>query len=405
MIVAAALAALVLRGQNAPIEIPFRIADDALLVDVTVNDTKVSLVFDTGFGGTVLVDDKVDIGPSGGSTVLRDFVGEFEAKTVKITSLKLGPITIPSAGMTAVQESLEGMTEGYNMHTDGLIGLNAIKNFVTEFDFEHQKLILYPKSEDITKRTPDGKKTFLAKLLPIGNTSMQMLVSVPSGRTMVMALDTGNSFYATTHRDVLERVGLWPANKDPMFMKMSGIASGQVDSWSLRMPTLKVFGIPVENSVWSIIDLPSGSAESDGTVGFQFLRNFNFTVDFDRRRVWFENFTGETGNDPVAETGLSGGYRDKTGKVEVWRVMPGSPAAIAGIKKGDEVISVDDRDLAGATTFRRFEALMQGDPGTVVDVVVSRGGNLMRYELKRAFLVNEATGTKPVSLGRRDSVG
>jgi len=397
MIVAAALAALALRSQVAPIEIPFRIADDALLVDATVNDSKVALVFDTGFGGSVLVDETVDIGPAAGTTVLRDFVGEFEAKTVKITSLKLGPVTIPSAGMMAIQEPLEGMTEGYNMHTDGLIGLNAIKNYVTEFDFEHQKLILYPRSTDITKRVPDGKKTFLAKLLPIGNTSMQMLVSVPTGRTMVMALDTGNSFYATTHRDVLERVGLWPNDKDPQFMKMSGIASGQVDSWNLQMPPLKVFGIPVENSVWSIIDLPSGSAESDGTVGFEFLRNFNFTVDFERRRIWFENFTGQTGNDPVAETNLFGGYRDKTKKVEVWRVMPNSPAAKAGIKKGDEVISVDDKELAGATTFRKFETLMQGDLGTTVDVVISRGGNLMRYDLKRAYLVNEATGLAKIN--------
>jgi len=372
-----------------PVEVPFRIADDALIVDATVNGSKVSLMFDTGFGGNALISDTVDIGPVAGKTTLRDFVGEFESNTVKIKTFKLGPMALDTTGMYAVQQSTEGMSFGYNMHTDGLIGLGAIKNYVTEFDFEHQKLIFYPKSTDITKRTPDNKTTFLSKLLPIGNAAMEMLVKTPSGRTMVMGLDTGNSFYATTHKDVLERVGLWPSDHTAKYMHMTGIASGPVDSWSLKMPPLEVFGIPVQRSVWSIIDLPSGTADADGTVGFGFLKNFNFTVDFDRRRVWFENFTGKTGNDPVAEVGLAGGFRDKSQRVEIWNVTPGSPADAAGIKKGDEVISVDGQNVT-STSFRRFDTMMEGPEGSTVNIVISRKGQVLRFDLKRQFLINEA---------------
>lgn len=382
------LSALLVR-QAAPIEVPFVIADDALIVKAEVNGTPVSLLFDTGFGGSLLISDSIDIGPSSGTTRLKDFVGEFDAKTVKVKSLRLGPLTMDTGQMLAIQQPTTGMSAGYNMHIDGLIGLQTIANYVTEFDFQHQKLIFFPKSTDITKRVPNGKTTFLSKLLPIGNESLEMLVKTPSGRTMVMAVDTGNSFYATTHKDVLQRVGLWDSGQDPKYMKLSGIATGPVESWSIQMPPLVVFGIPVPSSVWSVIDLPSVTAESDGTVGFQFLRNFNFTVDFDRRRVWFDNFTGKTADDLVAETGISGGYRDRTRKVEVWRVTPGSPADQAGIQKGDEVISVDNQDLE-STTFRKFDSLMEGPLGSKVDIAISRNGELKRFELQRAYLMNQA---------------
>jgi hypothetical protein len=391
MVLLSALA-LALVQQTGPIEVPFRIADDALLVDAVINGSKVSLIFDTGFGGDALVSDTVDIGPASGTTTLRDFVGLLQAKTVKIKSFKLGAISLDPSGMSAVQQSTQGMSFGYNMHTDGLIGLGAIKNYVTEFDFQHKKLIFYPKSLDISNRIGDNKKTFLAKLLPIGNASMVMMVTTPTGRTMAMALDTGNSFYATTHKDVLERVGLWPNDRTAKFMRLSGIASGPVDSWSLKMPALKVFGIPVPNSVWSIIDLPSGSADADGTVGFGFLKNFNFTVDLERRRVWFENYTGTTGNDPVADVGLAGGFRDQSRRVEIWNVTPGGPADAAGIKKGDEVISVDDQNIT-STSFRKFDSLMEGPEGTTVKIAVSRKGELMRFELKRVYLVNEVSSS------------
>jgi S1-C subfamily serine protease len=175
-------------------------------------------------------------------------------------------------------------------------------------------------------------------------------------------------------------------------MHLSGIASGPVDSWNLKMPELQVFGIPVLSSVWSIIDLPSGSAEYDGTVGFEFLKNFNFTVDFERRRVWFENFTGKTGNDPVADVGISGGFRDRTKRVEVWRVTPGSPADAAGVKKGDEILSVGDQDVA-STSFRRLDALMEGPVGSKVKVAISRNGVVMRFDLERVYLMNDVQGS------------
>jgi hypothetical protein len=392
----ATLCAAVLLGQAAPgtVEVPFRIADDAMIVDATVNGRKVSCMFDTGFSGTVVLNSAINIGKPTGEMVLRDFVGQFAATTVKVNSLKLGDKVIEAVDMEAVQMPLGNMSFSYNMHTDGIMGLQVIRGYVTEINFQHQKFIFHPKSVDISTRTPDNKRTFLARLLPMGKSSLEMEVVAATGKKMVLALDTGNAFYATTHKDVLQRVGLWAPERKPKFMKLAGVASGPVESFYKQMDGLNIYGVPVESSVWSIIDLPSSSAEGDGTIGYGFLKNFNIVIDYDRRRIWLENFTGEVGNEPVAEPGLSAAYDSRIKRVRILRVTPDSPADKAGLREGDHLLSIDGVEVLDAG-FRRLETMLRGELGTKVKLAVSRNGNLIRFEVERAHLVNEMRVATP----------
>lgn len=381
-------AALLALAMQAPNEAPFRIGEDAIIVDALVNGKKLSLMFDTGFSGAVVCDDNINLGKATGSMTLRDFVGQFEAKTVKINSLKLGPMSIDSTEMDAVQQPAAHMSFSYNTHTDGIMGFEVIHRNVTEINFQNRKFIFHPKSLDISKRTPDNKRTFLMKMLPIGNNAIEGEVVAPNGKKLILALDTGNAYFATTHRDVLERVGLWTTAKTPKFMKSSFVASGEVASWNKLMKDMTIFGVPVSSSVWSIIDLPSSSAEGDGTVGFGFLKNFNITVDYDRRRVWLENFTGKATNEPTAEIGVVAGFEPGSKLVRIYRVAPESPAAKAGIKVGDAILSVGETEMNGQG-FRDMENLLNGDKGSKVKLAISRNGILTRYEVERDFLINE----------------
>jgi predicted aspartyl protease len=381
------LALAVLGSPAQDVSVPFRIGETAIIVDAKVNNKPVSLMFDTGFSGTVVIDAAINLGKPTGTMVLRDFVREMQAQTVKITSLTLGDKKIPSAGMDAVLVPGSDSSFGYNTHVDGIMGFQVIKDEITEINFENKKFIFHPKSFDISKRVPDNKKTFLTKLLPLGNNSLEMAVTLPSGKSMTLALDTGNSFYATTHRDVLQRVGLWPNDKEPKFTSLAGVASGSVTSFNIRVPQVNIFGVPVENSVWDIIDLPSSSAEGDGTIGFGFLKNFNIIIDYERRRVWLENFTGKTIEEPLGETGISATFSEDFKGIVVARVSPESPADAAGIKVRDVILSVDGRDVH-RETFRQMRAMLEGPVGSKVKLAIQRGGTLKRFEIERKELIN-----------------
>ena len=380
---------LLLALAQSPVEVPFRVGDEALIVDATVNGKPVSVMFDTGFGGAVDIANTINVGEPTGKMTLRDFVGEMEVDTVKIKTLKLGTKAIDSTGMEAVLSRPEDYSFAYGMHCDGIMGLEVIKNNITEINFEHGKFIFYPSSLDITTRVPDNKKTFLVKMLPTGINSVILSVGVPGGQSLHMALDTGNSFYATSHRDSLERVGLWEAGKDPKYTTMAGVASGPVVSWDKKMTDMKIFGVPVPSSTWDIIDLPSSTAGFDGTVGFGFLKNFNIIIDYGRRRVWLENWTGKVDNDPPGELGLSALYDNHSRKVVVYGISPDGPADTAGIKKGDELLSVDSIEFAGVISLKKLRKMLAGPVGSKVKIAISRAGALKRFDLERKPLVND----------------
>lgn len=227
----------------------------------------------------------------------------------------------------------------------------------------------------------------MPKVLPIGMNAVEMRVSAPNGEKLTLALDTGNAFFATTHKDVLTRCGLWKEGQKASYMRQAWVASGPVASWYQLMSDMTIYGVPVAKSVWSIIDLPSSSSEHDGTVGFQFLRNFNIVIDLERRRVWLENFTGETGNKPTADVGVAVQYDAGDKRMRIVNVTPNSPAEKAGIKAGDYLLGVDGKEMLDIG-FRSAEKLLEGEKGSKVTLSVSRGGVLRTIELSREFLIN-----------------
>lgn len=379
---------LILTQASKPLEVPFRIGENAIIVDATVNQRKLSFMFDTGFSGALVIDSQINIGKASGNMKLRDFVGEFDARTVPVKSLSLGPVPIKAEALDVVQMPSDRSSFAYNAHVDGIMGFEVVRKFVTEINFSQKKFLLHPATTDITKRQPDGQRTFLLKMLPKGHGSIELEVETPQGGKMMLGLDTGNAFYATTHRDVLERLGLWPKGKQPAFMRSAFVASGEVASWTKEMQNLKIFGVPVAKSYWSIIDLPSSSADHDGTVGFGFLKNFNITVDYERRRVWLERTQDHVGNQPEGEIGITAAFEPRSGRVKVYRVAPQSPAARAGIKVGDAILRIDDKDNLDHIGYRQLEAMLIGEKGSKVSLVTSRAGAIARQEIVRDYLFN-----------------
>ncbi|MFM9872423.1 MAG: PDZ domain-containing protein [Fimbriimonadaceae bacterium] len=368
-------------------EWPFKIMESALVVDSEVNGRKVSCMFDTGFSGSYVLNQSVNVGKQTGSMNLKDFVGVFQAPTVAITSLKLGSVKMDTNGMEVVQMPDQDYSMSYGTHCDGIMGLETIAHRVTTINFEKSRFQFHPDSYDISKFKGQPGKTVL-KMLPIGNNSIELTVVAPNGGKLHLALDTGNGFYSTTHKDSLERIGLWKNGVKPNFVKQSFVASGAVDSWDIEFENMNIFGQVVPYSVWNIIDRPASDADGDGTVGFGFLKNFNITVDMNRRLVMLENFNKETSSPKVGDLGFYGFYDEKSKRTIITRVLPGGPAEKAGIKAGDFLVGIEN-ELLEPMGFRALLNRLEGEPGSIVNISTSRGGNLSRHALKRETMVNK----------------
>ncbi|HWL93456.1 MAG TPA: trypsin-like peptidase domain-containing protein [Phycisphaerae bacterium] len=68
------------------------------------------------------------------------------------------------------------------------------------------------------------------------------------------------------------------------------------------------------------------------------------------------------------------GFRQVSAYVE--RVVPGSPAAEAGVKKDDLILTVDGRHIADAESFE--EVVNELKPGQSIEIVLKRGEKLIR---------------------------
>lgn len=373
--------------QAGGVDIPFRIQDTAIIADAKVNGVDVSCMFDTGFSGSFVLNDTVNVGKASGVINLQDFVGVFQARTVDITSLQMGAKKVDSKGMTIVQQPTRDWSSSYGTHVDGIMGLEVFRDRVFQINFEKSKFVIYPDEHDFSGLEADGKKRIIKRMLPKGMNSIELTVKAPNGEKMYLALDTGNGFYATTHKDVLQRMKMWD-DSEAQYETVAWVASGPVKSWYMQFPELEIYGVPVKDSIWSIIDLPASAADHDGTVGFGFLKNFNITIDMRRRMVMLEHFSGKTVDQPKGNPGIVGFYNERAERMLIYRVTPGSPAEKAGVKLGDAIIDVDG-EFIGHLSPQQLEERLDGEPGTQVKLALSRGGQLLRFEVERAVLVNK----------------
>jgi carboxyl-terminal processing protease len=65
--------------------------------------------------------------------------------------------------------------------------------------------------------------------------------------------------------------------------------------------------------------------------------------------------------------------------------VPGSPAAAAGLKAGDQITKVGDKDMKGITA-DQATPLIQGPDGTAVTLTIQRGNQTLTYTITRAVI-------------------
>ena len=73
-------------------------------------------------------------------------------------------------------------------------------------------------------------------------------------------------------------------------------------------------------------------------------------------------------------------------KLIVTMPLPGTPALKAGIKTGDEIISVNGQSVVGFTTTQASK-LIRGDVGTTVKIGIKRGDTELFFNIKREIVV------------------
>ena len=65
-------------------------------------------------------------------------------------------------------------------------------------------------------------------------------------------------------------------------------------------------------------------------------------------------------------------------------IVPGMPAAKAGLQNGDKILKVNDKDITHITTISGALEVLRGDPGEEVMLTIQRGGQILTFVVERS---------------------
>jgi hypothetical protein len=269
-----------------------------------------------------------------------------------------------------------GMSAGMPM--DGVIGYEVLSRFLTTFDYGNKKVVFHMPGS----YTPPPDATVVP--IALFGTLPQfacVINDVPAACTLDTGASSSLSFYTPfveAHPNVVPTKVTEPG--------VNGFGVGGPTHGRLgRLQTLSFGGLSLHDLVG---DYPArGEGGSDlpffgANVGGGVWKRFTMTLDYHGRTMTL------TPNGDISvrdEWDRSGLYLINKGGITVIDVRPGTPAATAGLKKDDVIVS-----LSGSSNPSLLEVrgAFRAAPGTVVHLVIkSKDGGTHNVDLTLADYV------------------
>lgn len=236
------------------------------------------------------------------------------------------------------------------------------------------------------------------ELLPSGH--MTVMVKVNGKGPYKLIFDTGAPVTLLNNK-VAREAGLLKGISSPAFSLFGSM--GEV-----KVRELEVGGQKAEKVAAIVMDHPTIAAISrafgpiDGIVGFPFFARFKMTLDYQAKTMTFVpsgfdppdvmkalmhaimTVGADNGPKVLAPAGNWGMSARETGNdeagVTIQTVLAGSPAAAAGLKPGDRLLTVDRRWTD--TLADLYTAAGHIKPGTTVPITIRRGEREMTLRVK-----------------------
>lgn len=369
--------------------LPFEQYHRLIFLSVRVNGSEpLSFIFDTGASLTMLDEaratamklplrDKQRIaGADGGE-------GAIDVAFAKGVTLDLGGVRFApdQVGVTSL-----ALGEKFLGHAvDGILGNDFIRRYVIEVDYVNQVLTLHdPKTyraaattgETLPLRMVDGYPSLAVQVKLPGRAPLQAVLGIDTG-------DGGIGLGLNTH--FVTRHNLLSAT--PTIPGFSGGLSGESRGVAGRGESLRLGGVTLSGPLIGFSQATHGGharTDLDGFLSDGIMQRFRVVFDYSRKQIHL------TPNENVGEAfeyDMSGLLLFAEGAdlrtFRIHRVRPDSPAAGAGLRVGDVLLTVDGKPASQFTLFQLMQYFKQA--GHEIVLRVQRGTEQIevRLTLKR----------------------
>ncbi len=402
--------------------IPFQLINNLIFIPLNINGVELTFLLDSGVNETILFSlDEKEI--KFNDTEKVKFSGLGESKNIEglrsdnnVVNIGKGYQDLKHTIYIILDESIN-FSSHVGIPVNGIIGYHFFKNKPVEIDYITKKITVYSDEKTFSKR----KKKFKEFPITVEGNKPYLMTDVEMMREKVaskMLLDLGNSDAIWLFPKVIENFVYNRPNIDDylgqgfngdIFGKRSRIHGFYIGDFAFEKP---LTAMPDEFSIQSLKIVP----DRKGSVGSDILRRFTLIFDYQEKKIYLRK--NKHFNDPFLfnKSGLDIQHdgmtwqqdlvRVETAKTEKARegivayesedkfkynfvLKPQYSVAgcrkeaqcyIAGIRKDDKIISINNKK-SGDWTLQKINDLMKQEDGTTVTFDMERNRQKMTFKL------------------------
>ena len=335
---------------------PFTLSDKPgeILVDVGLGGGHLGLMFDSGASNYIVpaAAKKLHLLTAGGLPMEGVGNGSINAGFANAGTMTLGTAQLVDQHVVVAPMPYFFTHQGKGIGIQGLVGAEFLESFRTTFDFDKQQITFAPFDAPVD--TPPG-----ATVLPIYSDGGHAYVKAYiDGVPGLFLLDTGDGNDITVFRRFADDHGLFQGHGLP-YLGIGGIG-GHLGTERFRATSFSLGGATLHDPPVSISTATAGSFASRsiaGNLGLRVLSRYRLTFDFRRNTVTFVPRANVDAPFTFDRTGISFNQEDPAG-FSVLSIVPGGPAAQAGLHSGDRIVALNGRSIAreglGILDVRRY---------------------------------------------------
>ncbi len=249
---------------------------------------------------------------------------------------------------------------------DGLIGYEVLKRLVAQINYEERKVTFTRPSDFSSANTGQPIPFTFFGSTPMINGSLDSL----SGQ---FAVDIGSRSGLTLWTPFVNAHQLVKRYRASLKTTIGWGVGGKAVGRVARGGIFLLGGIKISHPVITMQDAagsPNSFKGDDGNIGGTILRRFTITFDYGHHTIYLR--PNKSFSKPFDYDRSGMWINQGNGGFEVESLLANGPAAAAGLRLGDVIVSVDGTPASQMTLSDWRQSLREENPGTRIRLVVSR---------------------------------
>lgn len=407
-------------SDKSEINIPFTSINNLIFIEVMVNEVPMMFLLDSGVDKTILfsleeVDEIQFLNVE--KTTFRGLGNSLESvegfKTSK-NKLSIAQYFVDdNHDIYVILDQDFNISSGIGVPVNGILGYEFFKNHVVEIDYVRNKIRIYNNLSLLQKKL-DKKFEKLDITLEANKPYLtaEIVLNRNYQNTLKLLLDTGNSDAVWLFQNKIPKATIPENNFDDFLGK--GF-NGEVHGKRAKLDKIKLHKYVFQQPYVAFPDTLSiqnvrMAQDRAGSIGSEILRRFTVIFDYKSQALYIrpnsnykEAFRFNMSGIEVQHAGVQwvkvrhvSHYSDTEKNLlqhilegfdyklelkpvyKIFSIRKDSPAALAGLQKDDEIISINGKS-AHSYTLQKIKNLLQSEEGKKIKMEVKRNNTILKY--------------------------